>query len=78
MFNESYSGFECKADCPDRKVGCRSGCERWARDEALREKVKKARNKDRVGNHYSVEVSVRRRSKELRKKNKRKYGIYHT
>lgn len=78
MFNPSYSGFECKADCPDRKVGCRSGCERWARDEAKREKIRENKNKDRVSNDYSVDVSIRRRSKELRKKNRRTFGsIYH-
>ena len=77
MFNQSYSIYECNSDCPDRKVGCRTDCEKWARDEAKREKVRKAIEEDRVANHYSVEVSVRRRSKELRKKNKRKYGVYH-
>ena len=52
MFNPSYSGFECKADCPDRKVGCRSGCEKWKRDKAKREQIRKERKKNDIVDLY--------------------------
>lgn len=33
----------CNRDCPDRRVGCREGCERWQEHMRLNEERKRRR-----------------------------------
>lgn len=77
MFNnDPYATykFECNPDCPDRKVGCRTGCERYARDVALRDKIKEARAKERPYADYTCD-KIQKRITEKARKSKVKFKI---
>lgn len=71
MFNQdpftNYK-FECNPDCQDRKVGCRSGCERYARDTALRESIKAAMKKEEPYKYYTCDNIAKNMDKKAKKK----------
>ena len=70
--------FECTPDCKDRKVGCRSGCERYARDVALRAQINEAIKKEEPYKQYACDQIAKNQMAITRKKNKIKtVGIHH-
>lgn len=65
---------KCNGRCTRRKVGCRTGCEIWEAEEALKEKRYAARQRERDGSYTSARISRIENKKTLYAKQGRHMG----
>ena len=53
----------CVRNCPDRKMMCRSSCDRYKEYEAWKQKVNAERRKENMLNDYTIKSTEKRRRK---------------
>ena len=53
--------LKCDGTCPNRHVGCRTGCPTWEAEEARKEERYAARQKEREGRYTAINAMVSER-----------------